>query len=337
MANTAGMVCAALAVWSRHDRRHSTMRPLRLLLGLALLLLAAHGAAWLWTTRQLDAGFAQWTDAMRTQGWTVAAGAPVRGGWPLAADLVVPTMSLDGGGLSWSGDAVRLRIAPLAPGTLQIRPEGVQRLRLAGMPEVQVVADTMLGLVPLDAPDTADLSATGVRAATAWGELAVAALNGRTTPLSATMEASGIGAPAGSGGAEASFDAALSEPVPPGRSAARRARQWRDAGGTLTIRQMAVRWGEFRAEGSGMGRLDASLQPQAEASLRLTGYGMALRALGEAGLVSASGAMAANAVLGLMARPSGGTVDVPLVLQDGVIRMGQIPLLRLPPLSWPPP
>lgn len=314
------------------------MRPLRLILGFAVLLLVGHGAAWLWTTRQLDRGFAQWSDVMRAQGWTVAAGDSLRAGWPLAADLVVPGLSLDGGGLSWTGDAVRLRITPLAPGTLQIRPEGVQRVRIAGLGDTEIVADTMLGLVSLDAPDTADLSATGVRATTPWGELTVAALSGRTTPVAATMRANGIGAAAGSdAAAEASFDAVLSEPVPPDRNSARRATLWRDSGGSLTIRHLALHRGELRVAGSGMGRLDASLQPQAEGSLRLTGYGSALTALTQAGFVSASGAMAANAVLGLMGRPNGGTVDVPLVLQDGVVRMGRIPLLRVPPLIWPAP
>ena len=314
------------------------MKPLRLLLGFVFLLLAVHGAAWFWMTRQLGAGYAQWADAMRIQGWTVADGAPAASGWPLAADLVVPALLLEGSGISWSSDAVRLRIAPFAPGTLQIRPEGVQRVRVAGLGELQAAADAMLALVPLKAPDTADLAATEVRVATPWGELTVAALGGRTTPFSATMWASGIGAPARSdAAAEASFEATLSEAVPLSRSTTRRARLWRDAGGSLAVQQLALRWGELRVEGNGMVRLDGSLQPQAEASLRLTGYGTALRALGEAGVVSPSSAMAANAVLGLMARPSAGMVDVPLVLSDGVVRMGQIPLLRLPLLAWPAP
>ncbi len=314
---------------------------MRLLLGVALLLLAAHGAAWLWVTRQIDTGFTQWMDAMRAQGWTVAAGSPVRGGWPLTADLVVPALSLDSGGLSWTGDAVRLRIAPLAPGVLQVQPEGVQRLRGPGMPEIRVEADAMLGLVPLDAPETADLSAVGVRAATAWGDVTVAALSGRIGPLSAAADARGIVLPGGPGRAvtEASFDAVLSHPIPPRRSITRRAALWRDAGGVLTVRQAALRWGELSVDGSGTGRLDEALQPRAEAMLRLAGHATALDALSHAGVMTAGGAMAAKAVLGLMSRPAaGGTVvDVPLVLQDGVVRMGQIPLLRLPPLSWPAP
>lgn len=97
-----------------------------------------------------------------------------------------------------------------------------------------------------------------------------------------------------------------------------------------------MKWGELNVKGIGTAALDDSLQPRVEGVLRLEGYAAALDAIGGAGLLP-GGALAARAVLELMARrqPDGTeTVEVPLRLQGGMVRAGQVPMLRLPPLNW---
>lgn len=322
--------------------RRATRR-IALAAGVLIALVAAHGAAWAWTVRQLDAGLAQWILLRRAEGWAVSAGQPVPGGWPAAAELLVPGLAVmaEGGAVSWRGDVV-LRVTPLDHRRLQVRPVGVQQVQAGDGPPVELAAGLALGLVALDAPDAMDVQAEGVRARLPWGELTLGSLRGRVTREAAALEAEGIGLPAGLGWPlgsmveTVSFEAALSAPVPPDPDPAERARGWRVAGGEVRVRQAAVLWGALDVAGSGTASLDEALQPRAEATLRLKGYDAALDALGGAGLLP-GGALAAKTILGLMAqRTTNGAaeVSIPLQLQDGVVRMGQVPLLRLGPLDW---
>lgn len=319
------------------------MKRLAFLAGTAALLAAAHGAGWAWSVHQVEAEFGRWTEARRAEGWTVSAGATVRGGWPLAAELRVPRLSLAdaGGAHSWTGD-VALRVALSDPGTLRIKPEGEQHVRL-GDTSAELAADDARVTVALDRPDAFHIAATGLRVRGRWGELTAASLEGRVTSLGAVLAAREIGLPLRLDGpgrvvAAASLDAALSAPVPPGPTMAQRLLRWTDADGAVQVRHVAVRWGELAVEGAGTASLDAALQPRAEATLRLRGHSAALDSLEAAGALPAGGTLMARTVLGLMAEPVAGggeTVEIPLRLQDGLLAMGQIPLLRLPPVSWP--
>ncbi len=120
-----------------------------ILLAVPLLLVAADTLYWQIAVRNLEDGFAAWVAEQRAAGWTEANQAPVRGGWPLAATLTVPAVSLAGGspdipgGLAWSADRLVLRVALPRPGQLQIAAEGTQRLRFAGNPEVPYTADQL--------------------------------------------------------------------------------------------------------------------------------------------------------------------------------------------------
>ena len=138
------------------------------LLAAPLLLLAADTLYWRIAVRNLEDGFAAWEAERRAAGWSEQHRAPVRGGWPLAATLTVPTMSLAGGGpdipggLAWSADRLVLRVALPRPRQLGIAAEGRQRLRLAGNPEVPYTADRLRLVLPLRAepwPDFADVTA----------------------------------------------------------------------------------------------------------------------------------------------------------------------------------
>lgn len=62
-----------------------------ILLGALLLLIAGDALYWRIAENRLDTGFFAWMEARRAAGWTATAGLPVRGGWPLAATLSVPT------------------------------------------------------------------------------------------------------------------------------------------------------------------------------------------------------------------------------------------------------
>ena len=327
---------------------------LQVVLAVLLILVVVDGAAWLWATARLRAGYEAWAAAMRTAGWTVGGGTPRRAGWPVAAELVIaqPVLADDGalvpGSMAWHGERVRLRLSPLAPRMLDVLPEGVQRVRLATLPEASVTAEALAVHVPLSGDDAAELRGRAVRIAAAGVAAEAAALRAEALPAGVRVAADAVALPQGyewplgatveAVGAEAVVVGAPS-PAPPGTTAAEQAARWRDAGGRVDVPQFSLRWGPLSAAGSGSGGLDAGLQPRAEAEIRLRGWQSALDRLVQGGAIAAGVALAARAALGLFARASEGAspgeVTVPVAVADGTLRAGGIPLLRVPPLVWP--
>lgn len=347
-------------------------RRLRLGFLAALAVLAvAHGAAWLWAVREVEKGYAAWADRMRAEGWSVAAGASAWGGWPFAARLVLPDLRLavgaagSSGGFAWRAERVELELAASRPRLLRVCPRGAQSLRFADGPPLPLAAGRLELDVPLDGRETVDVRAEELRVGLPWGDLTAMLLLARVAPLAATVEASDVGLPDGLlgtplGGSDPApgpavervrFDAALTLPVPPGPSPARRAAAWQAAGGRVRVAGLdarwGARWGALGVTGDGEAWLDPALQPVARARLRLSNHAAALDAMAASGALTPGAAAAAKAVLGLMAEPrpggsgvggsgvGGPSVQVPLRLEGGAIGMGRVPLLRLPALVWP--
>jgi hypothetical protein len=127
--------------------------------------------------------------------------------------------------------------------------------------------------------------------------------------------------------------------VPPGRAPSLRAEAWRDGGGTLELRALALRWGAVGAQAAATLALDEALQPMGAGTLRISGAAAALETLVEAGVVGRRAAATARGVLPLLSRPSAETgapeVEVPVTLEDRVLALARIPVLRFAPLDWP--
>ncbi|WP_270936533.1 DUF2125 domain-containing protein, partial [Falsiroseomonas oryzae] len=79
--------------------------------------------------------------------------------------------------------------------------------------------------------------------------------------------------------------------------------------------------------------------PMGAGTLRLTGAAEALDALAEAGLVGRRAAVTARAVLPMLSRPSAENgmpeIEVPLTLEDRILALARIPVVRFEPLAWP--
>ena len=335
------------------------------LLASPFMLLAADTLYWWIAISNLEHGFAAWQAERRAAGWSEQHGTPTRGGWPLAAALIVPTMSLAGGGpdipgkLAWSADRLVLRVELARPGRLEIAAEGRQRLRLAGYAEVPVTADRFRLVLPLRAepwPGFADVAADNLHADTpVGGDASVRSLRlhldfrpeaqsgDPALEFSLKAEAisppSGIARPLGPRIANLEIYGALNGPVPVGRTLAEQAAAWRDGGGSLEIRHLALIWGALDLTASATLALDDQLQPMGAGSARLVGYAETLDALAAHGAISRSAATAAKAVLSLLAHsPEDGSppdVEVPLTLQYRTLSMRQVPLVRLPEVDWP--
>ena len=335
-----------------------------ILLAAPFLLLAADALYWWLVATNLEHGFVAWKTEQQAAGWTARHGPPQRGGWPLAATLTIPAMSLTGGspsipgGLAWSADRLVLRVTLSRPRLLEIAAEGKQSLRLAGYAETPFTAARLRLTLPLLAdpwPRFMDLGADNLRADLPTGAASVQSLRLHvdfspqpqpgepTVVFSLKAEAisppPGIVRPLGPRIANLEVDGAVNGPVPVGRTPAEQATAWRDGGGSLEIKRLAVAWGPLDLTASATLALDDQLQPMGAGSARLVGYAETLDALAAHAAISRSAATATKAVLSLMAHnPEDGSppdVEVPLTLQYRTLSMRQVPLVRLPEVDWP--
>jgi hypothetical protein len=336
-----------------------------ILLGVPLVLLAAETIYWRIAAGRLEQGFAGWVAVRRANGW-IEQNAPTRlGGWPLAATLMVPAVSLAGGGpglageIAWSAERLVLRVALTRPGLLEIAPEGRQQLRVSGALDVPYSGDRVRLALPLHTrpwPSFIQAEADNLRADTSAGTATLRSLKlhldldpgaragepGLAASLHVT-EASpppGIFRPLGPSIANVQADAILSGPLSVrGERLSEAAAGWRDGGGSLEIKHLALSWGPLDLTGSATLALDDQLQPMGAGSARIIGYAETLDALAAHSVISHSAATAAKAVLSLLAdAPDDGSrpeVEVPLTLQYRTLSMRQVPLLRLPELDWP--
>jgi hypothetical protein len=351
------------------DRKPPSRLPRRLLLLFALgvvALVAGHAALWRSMATGLEEGWQAWVQLRRAQGWRVEHAEPVRGGWPLSATLTIARVRLEGGattlpgGIGLSATPVVLRVSLPWLDRLFVELPGQQRLRL-GATEFPFAADLLTATVPLEPgtpPSSADLKAERLRIGTPAGGVEVRSLaltaagsasaTETEAALALRLGAEGVELPAGAGRtAEAlgrsiqslAADLQVTGPVPPGRAPSIRAEAWRDGGGTLELRGLALRWGAVGAQGAATLAFDDALQPMGAGTLRVSGAAAALEMLAEAGLVGRRAATTARTVLPLLSRPSAEDgapeIEVPVTLEDRVLALARIPVLRFAPLDWP--
>ncbi|HEY1934697.1 MAG TPA: DUF2125 domain-containing protein [Acetobacteraceae bacterium] len=328
------------------------------------ILLAEDAALWRYATRQLQTGLDQWVAAQRAAGWTVKAGEPRTGGWPLAATLTVPDVAIDGAprlvphGVSWSAHRVVLRVSLLHPAILQIEAPGTGRLRVGSGAGVPYAARRLAVAVPLQSdgpPPVLDLRAehlaidlpnrpVTVERLTAHVQVSPAAKQAQSA-IAVTLRATGVGLPPamhwalGPRIASLALDAALDGPLPVEGGPTERATTWRNDGGVLEVGRLDTAWGPLRLRANARLDLDAGLQPTGSGDARIAGYDATADALAAHGIMAPSAAIAAKAVLSLLAHaPDDGgpsEVDVPLTLRKRTLSMQRIPLLRFPELDWP--
>jgi hypothetical protein len=336
-----------------------------------VLLLIGDVAWWRYAERQLQSGFQAWLAESRTAGWKTAVGHVGTAGWPIAAVLMVRGLALQGGdpdipgGVRLSSDRVALRLDLWRPTALVITFEDQQRLQIGGGPELLGSADRLQMTLPLrydEAPQTIDLLARNLHAALAGdsgsasgvtigllqahGERVPAATRDKPAAnFSISAEAislpSTVKWPLGPILSSFTIDGTLNGELPLGHGLTRAVTAWRDDGGSMDIRHVALGWGPLGLTGSATLALDDQLQPMGAGTSHIIGYAATLDALANGGLLSRSAATAAKAVLSLLAGtpddngPS--EVDVPLTLQYRTLSMRQVPLVRLPELDWPAP
>jgi hypothetical protein len=316
---------------------------------------------------QLRTGYHAWVAEQVAQGWDVASGPLSIGGWPRAATVTVPNLTLRHAGLTIPGDVnmasagVILSVSLFNPTNLHLSLTGPMHVRAGDLPDVIVTGDQASVSVPLQqtGPLSVALHASGLRleAATGAWHVTVGLLNANAdiatdspadqsqpaATFSLSTEAialpAGIKWPLGVNISSLSMDGRMNGPLPDTRDITRWAEAWRDGGGSLEITHLAMGWGPLGLTSSATLALDDQLQPMGSGNGRIVGYAETLDRLAVGGMLTKSAATAAKAVLSLMAGTSDtdepSSVDVPLTLQYRTLSMRQVPLLRLPELDWP--
>ncbi len=126
--------------------------------------------------------------------------------------------------------------------------------------------------------------------------------------------------------------------LPEGGSASRRLDAWRAAGGTVEVVALSVDWPPLEVEATGALALDGRLRPIGAFRVDVVGYRDLLAALADAGGLERGHARLAGAALDLMAtRQADGRMRlaVDVSIQDGMLRVGPIPVLPVGPVLPP--
>jgi Uncharacterized protein conserved in bacteria (DUF2125) len=340
-----------------------------IVVAIALLLLGGDLAYWQFAVSRLRSGLQTWTDARKAAGWDVALGPTASGGWPYAATVAVPNLTMRHSGrgmpgdVRWASASVTLSVPLYDPSTLSIALDGPQHIQAGAAQDMILTGDQIALQAGYLAQDTLPLTvrARGLRlepAAGGWRvtvgllstdaafTLAPSQPSDPAQPaatFSLSSEAIGLPTtvrwPLGPNISSLSMEGKLNGPMPAATDATVWAEAWREGGGSLEISHFASGWGPLGVTGGATLALDDQLQPMGSGTAHLVGFAEALDRLAAGGVLTKSAATAAKAVLSLLAGSGGGddppTVDVPLTLQYRTLSMRQVPLVRLPELDWP--
>jgi hypothetical protein len=340
-------------------------------IAIPVLLVAGEAVYWRMAAESLRTGYQAWLSEQAAHGWDVGSGPVSVGGWPRAAALTLPNLTLRHAGPTVPGDlnvasaGVTLSVSLFNPAVLRLALTGPVHVRAGGLPDVIVTGDDKWVSVPLRqaGPLSVNVYASGLRleAATGAWHATVGLLNagleiadegpadspGDQSHPAATfsLSAEAIALPAGTKWplgpniSSLSMNGTLNGKLPDTRNITDWAEAWRDGGGSLEITHMAMGWGPLGLTSSATLALDDQLQPMGSGNGRIVGYADTLDKLAAAGMLTKSAATAAKAVLSLMAGTSDtdtpSSVDVPLTLQYRTLSIRQIPLVRLPEVDWP--
>jgi hypothetical protein len=123
----------------------------------------------------------------------------------------------------------------------------------------------------------------------------------------------------------------------PGGNLVRSVASWRDAGGTIELDNLALKWGGLGATATGTLALDQDLQPIGGFSGAIEGYDQVLRALVEAGRMRPGDAGLAQLALTMLAKagPDGRPqIATSFTIQNGQMFLGPARIGPAPRLAW---
>jgi hypothetical protein len=344
-------------------RRRSTRRS-RLALGAVVVLLVLAGgyaAFWHVVAGRVESGLVDWAQAQRTRKIDLTWQKIRVGGFPLAIRIELEDAALRDEALAPSP---QLRLKALSASARPwdfadwrlAAPDGL-RAELAGapgQPPLMFSAARAQGVVSVDDLGgatlwlrLADAAADAgirlpIRAADAWISLPPA------PPTSHTEPAAGVAVilhqlqlpapvpPLGSLIDELAFGLTLKGALPPGPLPQSLA-AWRDAGGTVELDNLRLKWGTLGATATGTLALDQNLQPIGGFSGAIEGYDQILTALVRNGDMRPRDAGLARLALTMLAKagPDGRPeIATSFTIQNGEMYLGPAKLGPMPRIAW---
>ena len=328
---------------------------------LLLVLLGAYTAYWLIIVEHIKSGGTACAQAERTEKIDVSWERIGVGGFPFACRVSLKTMTLRDHRLS---PAPELRI-PVLSG--EARPWDFAIWRLAA-PEglsAALAAEGARPPVKLAAQNVAGVLATGPQAKTIlWLHLGdIDAEAGETLAVSSADAWVILPAKQPQMHTEPAIDVAVNlrrlklasatpilgdtidelalalsvkGPVPGGRLV-QAISQWRDAGGTIELDNLQLKWGDLGSTASGTIALDRELQPIGGFSGAIQGYDQILAALVQSGRMRAAEAGLARLALAMLAKagPDGKpAITTAFTIQNGQMFLGPAKLGKAPRIAW---
>lgn len=344
-------------IWAMPNR---SRRIAAIAVAAALAAGAAYTAYWYSAAAGVRAGIDRWADQRRAAGWEVTMNRPQLGGFPFRIDLVIDGATIAGPASAarwrWTPPSLSASARPWAPGRIAVdgrsthkidTGDGVLTARLAEAEgDLVAGADALREAVvrfsgiDLALPDGSKLTAGSLilhlKAQSPIGE---AGPDSGTRGLGLAFDArtvalpGGWNLPLGAAIEKVSADAIVAGSIDPHGSVPEILGRWRDAGGALEVKALAVDWRALKLRAGGTFALDENLQPQGAVTAEIDGIDPTADALIAAGMIdprTAFAAKVANRALTL----GGGPARLPVTIQNQQLYLGPVPLLRFKPVRW---
>ena len=326
-------------------------------------ILASYTGFWFIAAGEIRGAVENWAEERRAEGYEVSFARPEISGFPLLfrVDFADPALALPEHGWSWRGEALQVVAPPCNPYRV--------RFHLSGRHELSFFQDGQWAEYFGAAEQVSASFAFDDEGRTAALELEISNLEigGETLPGPARVERlwilgpldrpadpdhrtevaelsirlANLSLPPGTNrglGDEIerlSLEVSLKGPLPDGELG-EALRHWRDAGGTVELEMLAIRWGPVGLEADGTLALDHLMRPLGALTVKVIGYGDVIDALVKNGIVPLGEAFIYKVAFDLIARkPEAGgppVLTVPLTVQDGGLSVGPMTILDLPPL-----
>jgi len=354
---------------ARTRQYNPSMRlPMRLALLVGFPLLAVivilYSVFWFVAAGRIEQAVGDWAGSMREHNLDLVwRGMRVRG-FPFAFRVEMSDARLHDQTTTFTGDVqTPMLSASASPWDFYAwqlaAPEGLTvDARAPSRPSVRITAKVATGAVLAGAADngtTIWLAANDVTTAMAtplnistktakfWLILPGHAPQGHTDPaMAVAVDASGVAPPAVPAPLhgivdEFAFGLTVKGPISAATPPRRAAEVWRDAGGTIELDHLTLRWGNLGVRATGTLALDENLQPIGALSGGVAGYPELLRALVAAGRLRRNDADVADVALSFLARagPDGRPeIATSLAIQEGQMLLGPVKLGPAPRIDW---
>ncbi len=328
---------------------------------LSLVLLGAYTAYWLLIVEEIKSGVTAWAQAERAEKIDVSWERIGVGGFPLAyrvslkaailrdrrlspaPELRVPVLSGEArpwNFSSWRLDAPEGLSAALAAGGAR-PPVKLAARNVAGVlttgPQANTILWLHLGNIDAEAGETISVST-----ADSWVVLPAKPPQGHADPAIGVafnlrqLRLASVTPILGDTIDELALALSVKGAVPSGQLV-QAISEWRDAGGTIELDNLQVKWGELSAAASGTIALDRDLQPIGGFSGAIQGYDQILAALVQSGRMRAAEAGLARLALAMLAKagPDGKpAITTAFTIQNGQMFLGPAKLGKAPRIAW---